>query len=271
MANSGFFKVVLSSVLAALAFTRFLYYGALNTRMDLVFLSLLLSAVLVWIIPWKQLWQRLGGLNVGGVGITLQQPDVQPAIHNISFSEEYLQLIGARSEKQVRDRLQRRLENLEGELQTVRGSRVLWIDDHPHKIVGVKRLLRLLGIDITPATSTKDAQDILKKDNDFDLIITEVWRRGGYEGVRYVVQLRKEEDERISSLPVIFYSAYRWKDLVEYTQPARKLQPEAEISNAIDDLIPKVIRRLSEERIDPITLSAAKIPTTDSTPDDARS
>src|SRR5688500_5965333 len=126
MANSGFFKVVLSSVLAALAFTRFLYYGALNTRMDLVFLSLLLSAVLVWIIPWKQLWQRLGGLNVGGVGITLQQPDVQPAIHNISFSEEYLQLIGARSEKQVRDRLQRRLENLEGELQTVRGSRVLW-------------------------------------------------------------------------------------------------------------------------------------------------
>jgi CheY-like chemotaxis protein len=255
-------KVALTVVLVIFAFTRFYYYKALSTRMDVVFLSLALSVFLVWMIPWEQLWQRLRGFGVGGVGITLQKPDVKAAIVNISFKP-----LGTDSEKQLRDRLQRRLESLEVELQTVRGSKVLWIDDHPHTILGERRLLRALGVSITPAESSQEARDILKKDNDFDLIITDVWRIGGYEGVNYVVSLRNDDDARISSLPVIFYAAYHWEDLVDHTRPARLLRPEAEISNTIDDLIVKTIRRLSEERRNPITVSAQKIPTTDSTPD----
>lgn len=133
---------------------------------------------------------------------------------------------------------------------------------HPHTILGERRLLRALGIDITPAMSSEEAQDILEKDNDFDLIITDVYRVGRDEGVDFVVKLHKNKDERIGSLPVIFYAAYRWGDLVKRTLPARELRPEVEISNAVDEFIPKVIRRLSEERINPIIVSSKKIPAT---------
>jgi hypothetical protein len=56
--------------------------------MDLVFLSLVLAVFLLWMIPWEELWRRLHGFSVGGVGISLQQPDVQAAIDYINFNEE---------------------------------------------------------------------------------------------------------------------------------------------------------------------------------------
>lgn len=252
-------KVLLSVVLVIFASTRIFYYKALSPRMDLVFLSLVLSVFLLWMLPWEQLWERLRGISVGGVGISLQQPDVQAAIGHISFDEEHLKISGS-SEKQVRNRLRRRLESLEGQLQTVRGSRVLWIDDNPLAIMGERRLLRAFGIDITPAPSSKEALEILTKDNDFDLIITDVYRNNKAEGVNFVLNLRKQANERIRSLPVIFYAAYPWEYLVKITRPAHDLRPEAERSNEVDDLIPKVIRRLYEERINPITVSAKKTP-----------
>jgi CheY-like chemotaxis protein len=268
-------KVVLSLVLVIFAITRFYYYEALNTRMDLVFLSLVLSVFLLWMLPWEQLWDRLRGFSVGGVAISLQQPDVHAAISNISFDDQHLKIIGSRTSEDVRERLIQRLKSLEGDLQIVRGSRVLWIDDNPHNILGERRLLRALGIDVTPAISSKEAHDILEKDNDFDLIITDVQRQtteydsvdNGFQvhgGVNFIVKLRKEEkDDRIKTLPVIFYGAYSWKDLVNYTRRARELQPAPEIpapeiSESVVDLIPKVIRRLSEERLHPIEVSAKK-------------
>ena len=268
-------KVVLSLVLVIFAITRFYYYESLNTRMDLVFLSLVLSVFLLWMLPWEQLWDRLRGFSVGGLAISLQQPDVHAAISNISFDDQHLKIIGSRTSEDVRERLIQRLKSLEGDLQIVRGSRVLWIDDNPHDILGERRLLRALGIDVTPAISSKEAHDILEKDNDFDLIITDVQRQtteydavdNGVQihgGVNFIVKLRQEEkDDRTKTLPVIFYGAYPWKDLVKYTRRARELLPEPEIpepeiSESVVDLIPKVIRRLSEERLHPIEVSAKK-------------
>jgi CheY-like chemotaxis protein len=283
-------KVVLSLVLVALATTRLLFHDMLSTRMDLVFLSLVLAVFLLWMIPWEELWERLSGFSVGGLGISLQQPDVKAAIVGIDFDEKHLKIMGAASEKEVRDRLQQRLERLEGELQTVRGSRVLWIDDEPHSILGERRLLRALGIDITPATSSKRAKEILEEDHDFDLIITDTLRgsrrrgpregvdsdsvdsdsvdsdsvdslqRGTREGVDFIVKLRKGEvtDAPIKDLPVIFYAADAWQTVKNVTSRARNLEPGAEISNRVDDLIPKVIRMLSERRRHPIPVSAKK-------------
>jgi len=267
MAKSGVLKVVLSLVLVALATTRILYYEALSSRMDLVFLSLFLSVFLLWMLPWQELWDRLRELSVGGVTISLQHPQVQAAIRNISIRGT-----SEKASEKIRVGLLRRLKSLEGELQTVRGSRVLWIDDNPQEILGERRLLRGLGIDITPASSSKEAHDILEKDNDFDLIITDVQRHStSYDavdngvrehgGVNFIVKLREDENERVRTLPVVFYGAYPWKELVEHTRRARELQPEPEISDSLIDLIPKVIRRLSEERRNPITVSAGKTPT----------
>jgi len=268
-------KGVLSLVLVAFAITRFFYYETLGARIDLVLFSLVLSVFLLWIIPWKELWERLRELSVGGVGISLvQSNNVQAAIGSISIEQENLKISGSSFPEEVRDKLRRRLKSLEGELQTIRGSRVLWIDDRPDTILGERRLLRAFGIDVTSATSSERAEEILKEDNDFDLLITDVQRSGTsykfvdkgteiHEGVNFVVKLRKEEtDERIKSLPIIFYAAYSWESLVDFTRLARELRPpEPEISNSVDDLIPKVIRSLSEERIDPITVSAKKTPT----------
>jgi len=225
--------------------------------MDVVFFVLVLSTFLIWLIPWE----NLRSLTVAGVGISLEPPQVQGAISGLGLD-------------QIKDtKLRQRLLRLKEELHSVRGSRVLWIDDHPYTILGERRLLRALGIDVTPATSSERAKNILEEDNDFDLIITDVQRRGTsyelvdsgvdiHEGVNFVVKLRKEEkDERIRSLPVIFYGAYPWESLVKFTRPARELEPEPEISNSVDDLIPKIIRRLSEERTSPITYSSKKQPT----------
>jgi CheY-like chemotaxis protein len=263
-------KVLLSVVLVTFAITRIFYYEALGSRMDLVFFSLILSVFLLWMFPWGEFWDRLRGFNVGAFAISLQQPDVQAAIGNLSFAEEQLKNSGSSLPEEVRDKLRRRLKPLEGELQTVRGSRILWIDDEPHSILGERRLLRALGIDVTPARSSQRAKEILKEDHDFDLILTDTWRCGTREGVNFVVKLRTEEtDARIKNLPVIFYAADSWETLVNVTRPAVELSnhylygrlPVPEISNSVDDLIPKVIRKLSEERRNPIIVSAKKTST----------
>ena len=48
---------------------------------------------------------------------------------------------------------------------------MIWIDDKPYNILGARRMLRALNIDVTTATSSEMAQEILETDNDFDLII----------------------------------------------------------------------------------------------------
>ena len=256
-------KVLLSVVLVTFAITRIFYYKALGQRMDLLFFSLVLSVFLLWMLPWGELWERVSGLSVGGVGISIQQPSVQAAIGNLSIAEDQLKVIGSSSEE-VKDKLRRRLKSLQGELQNVRDSRVLWIDDYPYEILGERRLLRVLGIDVTPARSSERAKEILEEDNDFDLIITDTVRGVSgdtHEGVDFIVNLRtKETNKRIKNLPVIFYAAYPWETLVRVAHPARGLPPEPEISNSVDDLIPKVIRSLSSERLNPIIVSSTKTP-----------
>jgi len=265
---------VLWAVLVALAGTRFYYHDELSKRMDIVLLALVLAAFFLWIIPWAELWERLTSVSVGAFGISLQEPHVRAAIIESPNDEEWLEASGLSfSEEDIRRNLSQRLKRLEDEeLPAVRRSRVLWIDDNPHRILGERRLLRALGIDVTPAASSERAEEILEEDNDFELIITDVQRFGtSYEhvgrgkeipeGVNFVVKLRKAEDEHIRSLPVIFYAAYPWGKLDEYTRPARELQPEPEVSNSVHDLIPKVIRRLYEEKENRMAVSGKKPPT----------
>ena len=82
-----------------------------------------------------------------------------------------------------------------------------------------------------------------------------------HEGVNFIVVLRKHKDPNIRVIPVIFYAAYDWERLVQFTRPARELTPEAEISNSMDDFLPKTIRRLADERSKPIEFSKVKKPT----------
>lgn len=249
-------KIGIALLFVALAILRVIFHESLNPRMDITFFTLLVFAFLVLVLPWEQ----LKTFKAGGVEFSLEKPAVQAAISGLGL------------DRVDDDKLQKKLSRLDDELKLASGSRVIWIDDKPHNILGARRVLRALNIDITTATSSKMAEEILNADNDFDLIISDVQRKGInykqveggveiHEGVNFIVVLRKHKDKNIRVLPVIFYAAYDRERLVKFTRPARELMPEAQISNSMEDFLPKVIKQLAEERSRPITFSTVKKPT----------
>jgi CheY-like chemotaxis protein len=248
-------RLALSIVLLAAAIVRWTYFDTVSDRMDTIFLGLVLLAFLVPLIPWE----HLTSFKAAGVEISLEEPKVQAAIGGLGL------------DRIENKQLKNQLSKLGDELLSARGSRVLWIDDKPHDLIGARRLLRALGVQVTSATSSTSAEQILEIDNDFDLIITDVQRLGDshsvvggepiHEGVNFVVKLRQHSDPIIKSLPVIFYAAYDWSRLVNFTRPARELLPEPEISNTAIDFVPKVIKRLAQVRAMPIIYGGEKKPT----------
>jgi CheY-like chemotaxis protein len=247
-------KIVLSFLLIILVILRWIFYDIASTRLDTVAVTLIVSAILLYVIPWE----NLRTFKAAGIELTLEQSQVKSAIESLRLDKEkYKSLI-------------EHLSRLDTELQAIRGAKVLWIDDLPHKLVGVRRLLRALGVQIVSATSSEMAADILERDNDFDLIITDIQRyedglagpktRISLDGVGFILKLRGHVDPIICAMPVVFYAAYDWERLVEFTRPAREIQPEPDISNSVSDFVPKVIKRLAISRAIPIS-SDEKEPT----------
>jgi CheY-like chemotaxis protein len=161
---------------------------------------------------------------------------------------------------------------LEHLLPEAKDARILWIDDRPEKVIGERRLLRALGVNVVPAVSSERAKQVLHEDGDFDLIISDVQRAGDtykltggveiHEGVNFVCWLRHEHpDKTARALPVIFYAAYDWDRLLKFTRAARECHPEPGISNSVLDLVPKILVSLAESRAMPIKAPEVKAPT----------
>jgi hypothetical protein len=178
-------RMVLSALVLLLAILRFAFFEIANERMDSICLLLIASAILIFFLPWE----RLKSLKAGGIELSLDQPQVRGAIDSLGLNRV--------ENKQLREKLSRRAP----EIEQVKGSRVLWIDDRPHNILGERRLLRVLGIEVVTAVSSEMAEEILFRDNDFDMIISDVQRKGesyklndgipNHEGVNFIVKLRK--------------------------------------------------------------------------------
>ncbi len=260
MANNQYLwiRIVLFVLTITLAILRLVFFDIANERMDNTFLLLLASAVIILVLPWD----RLRSFSFGGVELSLEQPNVIGALEGLALDH-------------VEDeRLRVSLLHLTGEIKRAKGGRVLWIDDRPDTILGERRLLRALGVEVVSADSSSVAEEMLRRDNDFDLIISDVQRKGEsyrlnngepiHEGVNFIVKLRNEKhtkDPIIRSLPVIFYAAYSWDRLAEFTRPAREATPEAEITNNVETLIPKVVKSISQIRSNPLKVSGKKQPT----------
>jgi CheY-like chemotaxis protein len=247
--------IALSLLLIVLVILRWIFYDIASTRLDTVALTLIIAAILVYVIPWE----NLRTFKAAGFELTLEQSQVKSAIDSLGL------------DKEKHKALIEQLSRLDTELQSIRGAKVLWIDDKPHKLIGGRRLLRALGVQILSATSSEIAAAILESDNDFDLIITDIQRyetspvgRGkhpvAHDGVDFILKLRKHFDPVLASMPVVFYAAYPWETLVSLTRPARETRPEPDISNSISDFVPKVIKRLAISRAIPIS-SDEKEPT----------
>lgn len=181
---------MLSTITLSLALLRWVYFDVARERMDGIFLFFLAMAFLILIIPWENLpWQTLKSVKAGGFELTLDEPQIKGAIDSLGLK------------RIENERLRNRLKNLDSEIVKINGSRILWIDDRPHNILGERRLLRAFGIEVVMTISSEDAEEILFKDDDFDIIISDVHRTGisyklnngvpHHEGVNFIVALRK--------------------------------------------------------------------------------
>lgn len=230
-------------------------YGA---RVDMTTFYLLVAAALVLLVPWE----RLESFRGGSVEITIR-PELIAAVENLQLD--------SRLETKA---LLKKIESLGDDVEIARGGRVLWVDDNPHHLLGERRILRALGVTVTTAISSACAIEILDADNDFDLLVSDVQRKGEshqyndgsayHEGVNFVCRLRDHKDPNIAEMPVIFYASYTREKLIDHTRPARERLPEAVLANTPEALIEEVIRMLGTVRRDPIeyrSMGAQKTPT----------
>ncbi len=216
------------------------------------------------------------------LGASLRQPETVAALDGIETlnkaatqSKDEKEYIEIRSElsRVDADDLRKTLADLSHELALIRGAKILWIDDRPETVLAERRLLRALGSTIVPANSSESAMTVLEVDTDFDLIITDVQRKGEFykynagvgihDGVNFIVFLRsKHRDPFVQRIPVVFYAAYDKERLSEFTSPAFAYSPEPEISNSATELIPKVVKLLAMARRLPIRMASGggKVP-----------
>ncbi len=115
-----------------------------------------------------------------------------------------------------------------------------------------------MGIEIIPATPL-NVEEKISEDNDFDLIISDIqWldeqKKPTYGGMEFVKKLRsKYSDPVISSLPVVFYTAYNSEAVSKIIQEVgigRFLK--IEYAYSIRDLIAQVITFVAESRSNPM-------------------
>lgn len=169
------------------------------------------------------------------------------------------------------------------DVERARGSRILWVDDKPRRVVGERRLFRAMEIESVVVASCADAAVLLMRDNDFDLMITSLekhreskkmgddlrnpavafveWLRGGEDdSIRNLIGDCEVpiEDASINSLPVLFYAAFPLSYIQEKVQPLAGLEPAVEATQSLDDLLRKAIRALADVRSDPIEVSPDK-------------
>lgn len=266
-------------MLLAAAILRLAFFEDLEKRMDEVFFVLVCAAVLAVVLPWE----RLTTFKAGGVEIALEQPRVVGALRSLGLDRV--------EDERLRDELAR----LEADIRDIDGSRVLWIDDRPQGVIGLRRMLRAFGVEIIMTTSTDAADELLRRDNDFDLLISDIQRRDEaeqstfrwiaethqdaetssdreirttdgrrfvklHEGVNYVVRLRTEPDRDpvVRSIPVLFYAAYEWTRLAKFAAVAMATSPDTEISNSPMTFVPRAIRMLASARAAPIPVPPRK-------------
>lgn len=185
-------------------------------RLENAILFLVVLVVLILLLPWE----RISSLKAAGVEIALYQAWLDRVIETVKGQG-----------KNIADKnLWTLIKRLEPQIEQAAGSRVLWIDNSPYNVLGERRLLRALGIEIVLAESTEKARKHVRRDGDFDLLISDV--RGKEqdppEAIRFVQEVRELEDKRrrpgdytrIPLMPVVFFG-HGWK---AFNAPVQELR-----------------------------------------------
>jgi CheY-like chemotaxis protein len=218
-----------------------------ETKLDNSVLFLIVLTVLIIILPWE----RITSLKAAGVEIALDQARVDRAIETVKGQG-----------KTIADKnLRALLERLEPQIEQAAGSRILWIDDRPHNVLGERRLFRALGVEIVMAESSQTAREYLRRDGDFDLIISDVRGKEQHppEAIRFIQDVRASEDERrqagnyehIPLVPVVFYSGHDWKEYDDLIQVLRSEDSCVIWTSGVDRLVQDVLYLLYQIRLEP--------------------
>jgi CheY-like chemotaxis protein len=257
-------KLALASLPIAFALFAIFYPNLPAQKLDNSILFLIVLAILVIILPWE----RLTSLKAAGIEFEIDKPQINKAIGDLEV---------LKGKENVSDeKLRAQIEYLRPHLEQAQGSRILWIDDTPHNILGERRLLRALGIETVMANSSEMAQAYLDTDGDFDLIISdmrsgETYKQGKTEmpeAVEFIANLRSVEAKRrqidryshIPPLPVIFYSGKSYSRLLQMTTPIRQTNSVVILVQDVEKLFEEVLRTLSYMRSEPIQIIVGPAP-----------
>jgi hypothetical protein len=211
-----------------------------SRRFDSTILFLVAAAALIILVPWD----KLASLKAVGVEITLNRHQVREAVNSL---DRISQATGG--EAVDNSQVLRALERLGDEVEAVGASRILWIDDNPTQIVGVRRLLRALGADIRLVTTTRGAKELLVQDNDFDLLISDLMRNAPAECITFE-WLCAEADASVPCDPEVIVrdDGTRMAFEVRSTTDGTRIHQRREGVNFI-------LRLRSDDRNDPIASS----------------
>jgi len=193
-------KIIISLLFLILAIIRLVFFEYINEKMDLTFLILLLAAFIIPIFPWE----RIQSFKAGGIEVSLDKPQIEGAIKSVTYGKDSKFNI---DNTELQEKLRKIINQNTSKIELFKGSRILWIDDHPYNIIGERRLIRALGAEIIMANSSEIAEEKLRIDSDFDIIITDVQRKGQsfisakeltkkykiwrvHEGVNFIIKLR---------------------------------------------------------------------------------
>jgi len=249
-----FIQYIFGFLTLGLAILRLINFESMSLQFDNTFLVLFIVSAVLFLIPLD----RIKAFKAGGVEFEFLESRVQGALEGLS-----LRPIDNR-------RILDTLNSLKTKIRFIQNSRVLWIDDKPHEILGERRLLRSLGLEVITSNNEETTKEILELDNDFDLIISDIqWRdpenahRVTYGGINMISQLRNQYKDRvIGSIPIIYYTAYSAEQLQTIdNQTGFKSMTDIEICGTIEELLVTAIHILSQIRCNPVKVKSKKKPT----------
>jgi len=246
------FQKYIALVIFVLAIIRLFNIGDLNSLMDNTFLMLLFVSVVLFFMPID----KISSIKAGGFGVELFENKIKHAIN------------GLKIEKIENEKLYKSILKQREKIEKIRGSRILWIDDTPRSVLGERRIMRAIGLEIHSANNKQTTFDILDRDIDFDLIISDIqWLRkpddiktyyyGGIELAREIKQ--KFKNEPISYAKTVFYTSFP-SDQIKKIQAKKDFLPIDNVTfcYTIDELLTTVINLLNEINMKPIKVSSSK-------------
>jgi len=226
-------KITISLLILIIAIFRLIFFEFINEKMDLTFLILILAAFIIPIFPWE----RIQSFKAGGIDVSLDIPQIEGAIKSVFYSKDSKFKV---DNKELQQKLRKIINQNAPKIELIKGSRILWIDDHPYNIIGERRLIRALGAEIIMANSSEMAEEKLIIDSDFDIIITDVQRKGQsfvrtkelikkhkilrvHEGVNFIVKLRLDPNIFKNYEKEVF-NKHEVKELSKKKDPYKKLK-----------------------------------------------